>query len=200
MKKNLDKILARKKFIEIRVKEIKKTQLNIYFEVEDFINKFLCSNQFKKNQTICIYWPLEGEVDLRGLRNSYDLQFALPCCTKKGQIEYRKWSNRNLKKDACGIPAPIDEALIKPEDIAFMFVPALAIDQQGNRLGYGGGYFDKLRENPPWRSILTLVVLPESCVSINPLPCDQWDVPFQKWITENGISETTNFIPSSSFH
>ena len=67
-----------------------------------------------------------------------------------------------------------------------LLVPALAIDRTGIRLGYGGGYYDRLRADPTWASVPAWVVLPSACISSEPLPRDAWDVPFTGWITEHG--------------
>tara|TARA_Y100001968_G_C19172210_1_gene626209 strand:+ start:66 stop:656 length:591 start_codon:yes stop_codon:yes gene_type:complete len=196
MKNYNPKLLAREKFIEIREKELKKNQSKIFLQVEKFIRKYIEAYPLKKKQYIGIYWPLKGEVDLRDLKNSFDIQFLLPCCKNKGQIEYKKWSGKNLQNDYCGIPSPLNEKTISPDEISVLFLPALAIDLNGNRLGYGGGYYDRLRKNSTWRSIITFVVLPEKCVSLTPLPCDPWDIPFESWITEKGPSKIKKTTPT----
>jgi 5-formyltetrahydrofolate cyclo-ligase len=66
-------------------------------------------------------------------------------------------------------------------------VPALAFDpHSGIRLGYGGGWYDRLRADPAWRAVPALVVLPSACLSAN-LPREPWDVPFQGWLDEHGV-------------
>lgn len=189
---NTDKYLARKKFRKIRTIQIASEEKLIYKEVESFIKKLIRLNHFKTKNHIGIYWPLEGEVDLRALKNSFKLTFALPCCKKKGHIEYRKWTKSPLKKDFYGIPSPLNENLVNPKEFALILVPALAIDQNGNRLGYGGGCFDRLREKKHWQTIPTFVVLPKACISTSPLPLDPWDIPYQGWITENGECKNEN--------
>tara|TARA_Y100001968_G_scaffold5132_1_gene4545 strand:- start:572 stop:1150 length:579 start_codon:yes stop_codon:yes gene_type:complete len=181
-----EKYLSRKKFRKIRNNEIASKEKLIYKQVETFLEKLIRLNYFKNKNHIGIYWPLEGEVDLRALKNSFNLTFALPCSNQKGQLEYRKWTENNFKKDFYGIPAPLYADLVNPKEFALILVPALAIDQNGNRLGYGGGCFDRLRENKIWQNIPTFVVLPKACISTSPLPLDPWDIPYKGWITENG--------------
>ena len=187
-----EKYLARKKFTAIRNIEITTKEKLIYKQVEAFITKLISLNYFKSKKHIGIYWPLAGEVDLRALKNSFKLTFALPCCNQKGHIEYRKWTKSQLKKDFYGIPAPLNESLVNPKEFALILVPALAIDQNGNRLGYGGGCFDRLRENKHWLTIPTFVVLPKACISTSILPFDPWDIPYKGWITENGECKHKN--------
>ena len=42
---------------------------------------------------------------------------------------------------------------LHPDQLACLLVPGLAIDHRGVRLGYGGGYYDRLRQQPPWRAV-----------------------------------------------
>ena len=107
-----------------------------------------------------LYWPLTGEVDLRKLKLTLNLPVALPATLKEGVMSYHEWGMRPLSKDLYGIPSPINEPAIKHKDISILLVPALAIDHHGYRLGYGGGYFDRLRSDSNWRSIPSLVILP----------------------------------------
>ena len=111
---------------------------------------------------------------------------ALPASQEEGRLYYHPWKDKPLIKDFYGIPAPLNEPILKAKDMSVLLVPALAIDQTGNRLGYGGGFFDRLRSNKKWGSIPSLVVLPKICISQAPLPRDSWDIPFNGWINEEG--------------
>ncbi|MFN5162901.1 MAG: 5-formyltetrahydrofolate cyclo-ligase, partial [Cyanobacteriota bacterium] len=81
--------------------------------------------------------------------------------------------------------AGVQDSLAAP-DLGLLLVPALAIDRRGIRLGYGGGWYDRLRADPAWRAVPALVVLPAACV-VEALPSDPWDVPFDGWIDESGL-------------
>ena len=135
-----------------------------------------------------LYWPLRGETDLRPLRSSLSKRaWALPCADGEGGLSYRPWNESPLINDGCGIPAPLDQAPLKPHQLDLMLVPALAMDATGIRLGYGGGYYDRLRADPAWRRIPALGVVAAACVSATPLPRDSWDQPFQGWVSEDGV-------------
>jgi len=140
---------------------------------------------------IGLYWPLPGEVDLRPLRADlladFGLTTALPVADGRGEMTYRHWGEAGLSEDGCGIPAPLDQPVLKAEQLSVLMVPALAVDLSGIRLGYGGGYYDRLRSNESWCAVPALVVLPGACVSIKPLPADDWDRPFQGWVCEGGF-------------
>jgi len=90
-----------------------------------------------------IYWPLPGEADLRPLREAPHPPLALPVADGSGGLIYRSWGEDPLQPDGCGIPAPAAGDDLKPDQLALLLVPALAVDGKGIRLGYGGGYYDR---------------------------------------------------------
>jgi len=135
-----------------------------------------------------LYWPLAGEIDLLALAQQHPGPVALPAVQEQ-RLVYRPWQpGEPLDSDGCGIPAPLARAgNLSPEQLGLLLVPALAIDPQGIRLGYGGGWYDRLRSEATWRWIPALAVLPAACCGAA-LPRDPWDVPFAGWISECGLS------------
>ena len=55
---------------------------------------------------------------------------------------YLLTDNTTLKKSKYNIPEPIDGIPIQNEKIEIIFVPLLAFDKKGNRVGYGKGFYD----------------------------------------------------------
>jgi 5-formyltetrahydrofolate cyclo-ligase len=146
------------------------------------------SEQLEGEQQLGLYWPLKGEADLRLLAEQPGLRgrLALPRVAG-GQLRYRHWpAGSALSPDDTGIPAPEHGPDLEASALGLLLAPALAFDQQGFRLGYGGGWFDRLRSDPHWRAIPALAVLPAACLT-TALPGDPWDVPFQGWLDEQGI-------------
>jgi len=162
----------------------KKIKLNVKSTLNILLNKYHIKGKY-----IGIYWPLKGEVDIRFIKDISNQKIALPLSSKSKGISYLHWSNNQLKKDSNNIPAPTGGNAIDPNDISILFVPAVAIDQEGYRLGYGGGYFDRLRQRDLWLSIPSFVVISNNCISKKPLPRDKWDLPFNGWISEKGLHE-----------
>jgi 5-formyltetrahydrofolate cyclo-ligase len=152
-------------------------------------------------QRLGIYWPLAGEVDLRPLA-ALGLPLALPAvggaAPQAAQLHYRPWRPGDpLATDLCGIPAPTS-AELPPTSLGLLLVPALALDSNsGIRLGYGGGWYDRLRADPAWRAVPALVVLPSACL-LEGLPRDGWDVPFAGWLDETGLHGIAPGTPSPS--
>ena len=141
-----------------------------------------------------LYWPLAGEVDLRALQALLPNQLALPAITAApgdpaARLVYRPWRGGDpLEPDGCGIPAPLAGAGELPaEALGLLLVPALACDASGIRLGYGGGWYDRLRADPAWAQVPAVAVLPRGC-RVERLPRDPWDVPLQGWLDEDGLA------------
>ena len=58
-------------------------------------------------------------------------------------IHYLLLDTTVIKKNTWGIPEPVDGIEIDAHKIDVVFVPLLAFDQQGHRIGYGKGFYDK---------------------------------------------------------
>ena len=159
-----------------------KIKLNVKLAFNILIKKYHVEGKY-----IGIYWPLKGEVDIRFIKEINNHKTALPSSSKTKGISYHHWSNNQLEIDSNNIPAPTKKNAINPDDISILFSPAIAIDQEGYRLGYGGGYFDRLRQKDLWFSIPSFLVISNNCISKEPLPRDRWDIPFNGWISEKGL-------------
>lgn len=71
-----------------------------------------------------------------------------------------------------GIAEPIDAKPAKVEEIDLVFVPGVIGDKQGNRIGYGGGYYDQFLEETNAKKVLLLLSPPLNKIN----QVDKWDV------------------------
>ena len=180
VKKNLERNIFRKQ----RDKSSLNDRSNVVNNVNKYIEYFLNKNQDINH--IGIYWPLKNEVDIRSLKDKFPV--ALPRCEKNKKLSFYSWDDKPLTKDFEGILGPENSKLLTYKEISIIFIPCLSVDQKLVRLGYGGGYFDKLREDENWRNIPCIGLLTSNCVSIKSLTRADWDIPLSGFITENEIS------------
>ena len=105
---------------------------------------------------------------------------ALPRCERGGRMAfYRVAGKTRLKKGMLGIFEPNEDCpLYTPvyEDICI--VPALAFDRSGNRLGYGGGYYDRYLASHP---LFTVGICYPNGLT-KQLPTEPYDIPVQQVI------------------
>ncbi len=98
-----------------------------------------------RDKTISLYWPIRGEPDLRSWRTIIEEdggRCCLPVVIRKNHpLAFRLWSkDTTLQRGTWGIVTPEDGEDVVPD---ILLAPFIGIDEEGYRLGYGGGYFDR---------------------------------------------------------
>ena len=95
--------------------------------------------------------------------------------------------NEDLAPGPWNIPEPKLEKLrpLEPEEIDFVVVPGVAFDQQGNRLGYGGGYYDRFFTQ--LRAEVPLVAITFEVQVLAEIPVAPWDRQVDLLITEKRV-------------
>ena len=177
------KNLERKIFKNLMERSSPIDRRNVEINVKLYVDSLL--EKRHKIKYIAIYWPLKNEVDLRSLNDKYSL--ALPRCERNKELLFCSWEDKELSKDTEGIFSPDSSLKLSSNQISMIFVPCLSVDRDLTRLGYGGGYFDRLKSNKHWKSIPCIGVLTSNCVCQNLLTKADWDIPLSGFITEKEI-------------
>lgn len=99
-------------------------------------------------------------------------------------VHYLLQDHTVLKPSSYGVPEPISGIEIQPSQIDVVFIPLLAYDQKGNRLGYGKGFYDRFLEKCNSKTLFIGLSLfdPEDSI-----PYENTDVPLNICITPNNI-------------
>lgn len=141
------------------------------------------------------YWAMDGEIALHAwqLKLPRDCVYCLPVLATD-RLRFAPWRPGDaLASNAYGIPEPdIDPAsLLDAQQMALVVLPLVGFDGRGERLGMGGGWYDRSfafrhdRPAPPW-----LVGAAFATQQIEALDAADWDVGLDAVCTE---SDTHDF-------
>lgn len=157
---------------------------------EQIRKRLLALQQYQNASAIYCYVSVKDEVDTHEIiRKSLEkgLKVAVPRITGRGRMEfYFIQSPDDLVPGKWSIPEP-GEWCIKaphPEQDTMVIMPGVAFDRSGNRIGYGGGYYDRYLEKCPKCMRIALAF---SCQCIENIICDRYDVRADIIITEEGM-------------
>ncbi len=137
-----------------------------------------------KPNSILFYLPMDLEVNLLGLMESYKkkLKIFVPFIEEESfkMVEYRL----PLEKNSFGILEPKAHNLAQ-KNVDLIIVPIVGIDRNMQRVGFGKGMYDrfyeKLRQKP-----IVVFVQREACVSPKKL-CDSYDIQCDYYVTSKEI-------------
>ncbi len=175
---------------EIRKKIFKMRKKNYFKDLSISSNKLLeFLKKIKiKNKIIGGYYPYNYEIDsldiLKKLEKNNFL-ISLPKINKNNRIIFYQWSfNDPLSINAYGIPEPISKKKVDPK---ILLVPLVAFDKDLNRLGYGGGFYDKYISRAQRNEKIIKIGLGFSFQKIDKLPINQYDKKLDFIITEKNF-------------
>lgn len=130
------------------------------------------------------FWPYGSEVDLRPFFEAHqDWTIFFPKITSTSPPRLA-WGTEPLVSGVWGLMEPEIARHFTPP-VQLLLVPGLAFDEQGYRLGYGGGYFDALLDHLNGE-MLTLGVA-FACQRVEVLPLDAHDLPVRGLLTERAV-------------
>lgn len=153
---------------------------------------------FRYSQHIALYIACRGEMDpapllqlaLERKKRAYLPLLSDHPANRMRFIRYRKGDR--LTKNRFGIPEPrLDHTkILSPWALEVVFVPLVAFDHLGNRLGMGGGYYDRTFAFKNRRRYLKgpkLIGIAHDFQQVDKLNQQPWDIPLDAVITEAGI-------------
>ena len=179
----MNKSQIRNKIIKIRKKKFDK---DFKIDLVKFIS-FLKINKLNF-KSIGGYYPSNYEIDdlnILDLLEKKNFKVSLPIINKDKQMNFYSWSrNDPLKINKFGIPEPVSSKIFYPD---ILLVPLVAYDSSLNRLGYGGGYYDRYIEKIEKIKKVTKIGLAFSFQKISSIPINQYDKKLDFIVTEKEI-------------
>ena len=175
------KTILRKKLIEKRKKNYLEINPKQILKITSFINK-----KYKNIKVIGGYIPINYEYNCLNLLKYLETSkytICLPIIKKNFQMDFYKYSfNEPLKINKLGIAEPkkIKNKLI-PD---LIFVPLVGYDNNLNRLGYGGGFYDRFFEKNSKLKKIIKIGLAFSFQKIKKLKTNKFDKKLDRIITD----------------
>ena len=146
---------------------------------------------FKNDQKIGLYLSNNGEIDpiyIQNFLKKQEISTYLPIIDGKS-LKFAK-IGENFRKNRFGIKEPISTDIINADQLDILFMPLVGFDKDKNRIGMGGGFYDrtlafkkqqKMAKNPK------LIGLAFDCQQVEQLEVQEWDVPLDVIITPSQI-------------
>ena len=142
---------------------------------------------FKDAMTIATYLPLESEVDLsRLLRLEHRSKcFVAPRTLPNFKLSFHRVTSSDTLEIGFGdVQQPTESAeSLSVGKIELFLVPLVACDRQGNRLGFGKGYYDRALADAPGYKL----GIGFHCQLVDHVPFEYYDVPMNGFISEEGL-------------
>ena len=177
------KSTLRKKILKVRERfNTKDIQVNF-----NQITKILKKEKIT-NKIIGGYYPVNFEIDDLALLRKFKknkFNICLPVIKKNFQMDYYPWTfSEPLKINRYGIPEPETKNIVYPD---VLLIPLLAFDKNLNRLGYGGGYYDRLIEKLSKKKNIIKIGLAFSIQEIDKVPINMYDQKLDYIVTNKYI-------------
>ena len=177
-----------KRDIRSKILKIRKKRNNNKLKINSNKLYSFLKHHYNNFKVIGGYYPSNFEIDdleILNLLEKKNYKISLPIIKKNNQMDFFKWSiNNPLKINKYGIAEPVSSKIFLPD---LLFVPLVGYDQDLNRLGYGGGFYDRYIDKAEKKKKIIKVGLAFSYQKVKKIPVISHDKKLDLIITEKGI-------------
>ena len=170
----------RKKILEIRKK---KNSNNLTIDFGKIL-KILKKSRFS-NKIVGGYYPYNYEFNAINILKKFEeqnYQISLPKIKKNNMMDFFQWSiNDPMTINQYGIPEPASKKIVYP---SLLLVPIVAFDKQLNRIGYGGGFYDRYIKRIKKNKKIITIGLAYSFQKVKKIPLNKFDIKLDFIITD----------------
>ena len=146
---------------------------------------------FRRSRNIACYLPSDEEVDtwpIIARAFSMGKQISAPVLRKNGSMRFRELNaDSRLSPNRFGLLEPQEGAFVDPHRLDIVITPLVAFDSSGNRIGMGGGYFDRtfafLKGRKTWLHP-KLIGVAFDCQRVKFIAPKPWDIGLFRVVTE----------------
>ena len=186
---NNDKKILRKRILKLRDELDSKYREDSSQKIFNELSKL---KEFKNAETVMTFVSFSTEVDTKlFIEKCWSLgkRIITPLAKMKSK-ELEIYEINNWEQLQPGVydilePIPDKKRLVDPIEIDFVINPGVAFDINLNRIGYGGGFYDRFYHRLSKNCIRVAVGFDTQIV--DKVPVDEYDVPVDMLITENRI-------------
>tara|TARA_B100000900_G_C20521402_1_gene692327 strand:+ start:64 stop:603 length:540 start_codon:yes stop_codon:yes gene_type:complete len=173
---------------EIRQKIFQKRKVNnLKKKIKINFNSILkCLKKKRiKGKNLGGYYPYNYEIDAMQILEKFekkDYSISLPKIKKNFRMDFYSWSSGDpLILNKYGIPEPISNLICYPD---ILLVPLVAYDKYLNRIGYGGGFYDRYIKRLKKRKKIITIGLAYSFQKVKKVTINNYDIKLDFIITE----------------
>ncbi len=131
------------------------------------------------------YYPYNYEVNVIEILKKFErrnYQISLPKVKKNHQMDFFQWSTKHpLYINKFGIPEPTSDKVLLPN---ILLVPLVAFDKHLNRIGYGGGFYDRYIKKIKKKKNIITIGLAYSFQKVSKIPTNEHDMKLDYIVTE----------------
>ncbi|AFZ35740.1 5-formyltetrahydrofolate cyclo-ligase [Stanieria cyanosphaera PCC 7437] len=183
MQQQITKKQLRKKILEQR-KSLTKSEWQT--KSDRICKQLQSSSLFNQAETVLAYFSIHQEPDLSPLF-TINKKWGFPRCVNQLLVWHSWQLGEQLQQGLYNIQEPLINApLIQPQAVDLILVPTVACDAQKYRLGYGGGFYDRMLSDQQWQNKTTIGIVFDFAY-LPQLPIDPWDIKLDYICTETGL-------------
>jgi 5-formyltetrahydrofolate cyclo-ligase len=168
------------------------TQQRAAWDARILANLLRCLNALP-TQCIGLYWPHNGEADVRAIMQQHTADYALPILdATQSLLHWGRYAPGDaLKKNCYGIPEPVSRERLQASQLDVIIMPMVGFNLRGDRLGHGAGYYDRSlafkKKQPLGKPMLIGIAY---SLQQGDFVAQAWDVPVDWVITEDAMLHT----------
>ena len=179
----VNKSEIRKKILKIRKRDVFNNIKFNWSNIHHFLNK-------KKvlGRVVGGYYPYNNEVDSIKILKQFEkkkYQISLPKIKNENQMDFFQWSSKDpLTVNKFGIPEPTSNKILYP---SILLVPLVAFDKYLNRVGYGGGFYDRYIKKIKKNKKIVTIGLAYSFQKVKKIPANKYDMKLDFIVTDKNF-------------
>ena len=181
----MKKTQIRKKFLKLRENNLQRVKPINHNDIIKLLKK-----KRIKGKIVGGYYPYNNELDCIQILEKLEKKnyiISLPKIKKNFQMDFIQWSSKEpLVINKFGIPEPSNGKIKFPD---MLLIPLLSFDKKLNRVGYGGGFYDRYIQRIKRKKKPLLVGLAYYFQRVKSIPINRFDKKLDFVVTERKIIE-----------